>query len=533
MSSDVRQTYTISQNRARVLWRESRCAEGCSFCSRSLRKFGPTLWLPRCGVGQWGRQYKTAEVESIIFYQSVEHMLVKQSIDSSGKIIPPPSTETPEHWKQRMQWWHDAHFGMFIHFGLYSGLEGEYKGKPVTDGGAEWYQEHTGLDSQTYEKMAVPKFQPSEDATDVWTDVAKAAGCEYVVLTSKHHEGFGLFGSKYGNFNAKEVLGRDIVREYIDSCRQKGLGVGLYHSLIDWKHPQYDSRSAPSMPYPEGEAKRTEDIPRDHNVYLEYLHDQVGELLTNYGKVDILWFDFSHFSFEGDEAWKATSLLSKVKSLQPEIIVNNRLFRRPEAGASGDGTSEISPTLDPRYGDFITPEQYIPTTGIPINWEACETLNHTWGYSKFDHDFKSSEELIQTLCSVVSRGGNFLLNIGPKGDGSVDTTSLDRMKAIGKWLDVYNESIKGTKASPFDESFDWGVITIKGSVMYLHIFKLPEDGVITLPLKSKEVVNAYYIEGGKNVIASEKDDGLELNVQIEKLPNVYCSVVKVIFDSSI
>ena len=142
-------------------------------------------------------------------------MLEKKELDSTGRLAPPPSTETPEHWKQRMQWWHDAHFGMFIHFGLYSGLEGQYNGKPVSSGGVEWYQEITGLDSPTYARMAVPKFKPAANSAEVWTDVAKVAGAEYVVLTSKHHEGFGLFESKVGQFTSKAITDRDIVKEYI------------------------------------------------------------------------------------------------------------------------------------------------------------------------------------------------------------------------------------------------------------------------------------------------------------------------------
>jgi alpha-L-fucosidase len=219
--------------------------------------------------------------------------------DNNPEPPPPPSNESIEQWNQRMKWWKDAKFGMFIHYGLYSGLEADYKGSPLPRGQAEWYQQVVGLDSVTYENMAMPKFKPSEEATAIWTDLAVKAGCQYVVLTSKHHEGFGLFESKLGDFNAKARINRDLVHEYVANCRDRNLKVGLYHSLIDWHHAHYDSSSQPTMPYPEGEKERTKHVKRDHSKYLEYLHGQVEEILTNYGNLDILWFDFSHFGFDG------------------------------------------------------------------------------------------------------------------------------------------------------------------------------------------------------------------------------------------
>lgn len=423
-----------------------------------------------------------------------------------------------------MQWWNDAHFGMFIHYGLYSGLEGDYDGKPCYKDDPAWYQKEVELDSVTYENMAAPKFKVGLDATKVWTDLAKKAHCEYVVLTTKHHEGFGLFDSKLGRFNSKKFIGRDLVEEFVIDCHKNNLRVGFYHSLLDWNHPEYDSSSAPEMPYPIGELERTAGKKRDHTKYLEYLHSQVEELMTNYGKVDVLWFDFSHFDFEGDEAWKASELLSKVRSRQPEIVVNNRLYRRPEAGSSGDGTGDISPHLDSQFGDFITPEQCIPTTSMPVSWESCLTLNDTWSYSRFDHHFKSSRELIQTLCKVVSMGGNLLLNIGPKVDGSLSPETIDRMESIGKWMDVYDEAIKGTTQSPLDDQFEWGCVTLKNNILYLHLFDAPKDSRLSIPL-DKNVKNAYFIEGGRKVEFSYSNDK-QLTLAITETPNPYCSVIK-------
>lgn len=444
---------------------------------------------------------------------------------------PPPSGELIEDWKKRMQWWHESKFGMFIHFGLYSGLEGEYKGAPLPNGlNAEWYQQDTGLDSVTYEEMAIPKFSPSKDATEIWTDLALKAGCQYVVLTSKHHEGFGLFGSKLGAFNMKSKFDRDLVEEYANSCRKRNLKVGLYHSLIDWKHPEYDHSLAdqPLMPFPKNEKERTKDMKRDHSKYIEYLHGQVQELLSNYGTVDILWFDFSQPGFDGDKAWKAHELLEKVHKLQPHIVVNNRLYSRKEAGRTDKTTSFISPELDRRYGDFITPEQFLPPEALDVNWESCMTLNTTWGYSKFDHEYKSSNELIWNLVSVVSRGGNFLLNIGPKGDGSLSLETVQRMQDIGKWMSINNESILKSDMAPFGE-LPWGVATQKERTMlYLHINRqLYENSgkkvMVNQILKVKEASFLGYFDSSVNVVKGNENTAFTFN----ELP-ADISVIKVV-----
>lgn len=420
----------------------------------------------------------------------------------STEPAPPPSKESIEDWNERMQWWKDSKFGMFIHYGLYSGLEGEYKGSPIAKGLAEWYQQVVGLDSETYEKMAIPKFKPSKEATEVWTDLAVKAGCQYVVLTSKHHEGFGLFESKLGDFNSKAKIDRDLVSEYVDNCRQRNLKVGLYHSLIDWKHRDYDSSSKPSMPYPKGESERTKHVKKDHSKYIEYLHGQVQEILSNYGTIDILWFDFSHFGFDGEKAWKAHELLEKIRKLQSKIVVNNRMYRRKEAGFAGDKTDDIVPELDRRYGDFITPEQFVPPEGIQVNWESCMTLNNTWGYSRFDHEFKSLNELIWNLVSVVSRGGNFLLNIGPKVDGSLTPQTMDRMQGIGEWMAVNKEAILKCDMSPFGE-VPWGAVTCsRENNLYLHVNRemFDKSAQKVIINKSLNVKRAFFLGDSKQTI---------------------------------
>lgn len=425
--------------------------------------------------------------------------------------------ETPAERDARMAWWREARFGMFVHWGLYSGLAGTWEGKPVGKrGGMEWIQERVKADTETYAKKAIPLFRPSADFARGWARLAKEAGCRYVVFTTKHHEGFALHDSKVSDFDAGSVLGRDLVREIVGAVRAEGLRVGFYHSVIDWHHDQYAyarSRQLPhplkGKPYPNGE--------RDHAKYIAYLHAQVDELVSNYGTVDILWWDYSSQDFQGDEAWKATELMAKVRARQPAIIMNNRLYRLPEAGWTGMGTASVAPRLDPRYGDFLTPEQHIPATGMPgVDWETCMTMNTTWGYSEHDHAWKSDETLIRNLVDIASKGGNYLLNIGPKGDGSVPEESVKAMRAIGAWMKVNGEAIYGTTASPF-EKLPWGRCTKKAgageTTLYLHVFDWPADGKLLVPGLRNAPAEAFLLAtpGGKLQVEAGPDGvGVEL-----------------------
>jgi alpha-L-fucosidase len=412
----------------------------------------------------------------------------------------PARAETPAERDARMAWWREARFGMFVHWGLYSGLAGTWEGKPVgLKGGMEWIQQRVKADTDPYAKVALPLFKPTKNFAREWATLAKAAGCRYLVFTSKHHEGFALHDSKVGDYNAGARLHRDLVQEIVAAAREQGLKVGFYHSVIDWHHDQYAyarSKQLPhplkGQPYPNGE--------RDHAKYVNYLHQQVTELVSNYGKVDILWWDYSAQDFQGDEAWRAFDLMKTVRARQPTIIMNNRLFRSPEAGWAGMGTTGYLPQLDPQYGDFITPEQHIPATGMPgVDWETCMTLNTTWGFSEHDHAWKSDETLIRNLVDIASKGGNYLLNIGPKGDGSVPAESVKSLQAIGMWMRTNSEAIYGTKASPFEKPA-WGRCTQKSLAggntrLYLHVFDWPADGQLVVPLTAKPIA-AKLLGGG-------------------------------------
>lgn len=406
--------------------------------------------------------------------------------DSAASSAP---AETPAQRDARMAWWREARFGMFVHWGLYSGLAGTWDGKPVaTQGGMEWIQQRVKADTDTYAKAALPKFKPTPGFAREWARLAKEAGCRYLVFTTKHHDGFGLYASKAGDYNAGAKLQRDLVKEIVAACHAEGLKVGFYHSVIDWHHDQYAYAKSKQLPHPlKGTPYPNGD--RDHAKYLAYLHQQVGELVSRYGKVDVLWWDYSAQDFQGDEAWRATELMKLVRTAQPKIIMNNRLYRTPEAGWKSMGTEGYTPQLDPRYGDFITPEQHIPATGMPgVDWETCMTLNTTWGFSEHDHAWKSDETLIRNLIDIASKGGNYLLNIGPRGDGSIPAESTASLRAIGAWMKRNGEAIYGTQASPF-ASLAWGRCTQKknsasSTRLYLHVFDWPKDGQLLVPVAS-------------------------------------------------
>jgi alpha-L-fucosidase len=435
---------------------------------------------------------QTLAVAGIIL--AVQCVAIGKGAGGAGK----PESSTAHD--ARMKWWREARFGMFVHWGLYSGLAGTWEGKPAgTSGGMEWIQQIVKADTDTYARAAVPKFRPKPGFAREWARLAKEAGCSYVVFTTKHHEGFALHDSKVGDFDAGSILQRDLVREIVTALRAEGLRVGFYHSVIDWHHDQYAYALSKQLPHPL-KGKPYPNGSRDHARYVEYLHAQAEELVKNYGPVDVLWWDYSAQDFQGDQAWRATELMAMVRKHQPSIIMNNRLFRTPEAGWKSMGTDGFAGTLDWRYGDFITPEQHIPDTGMPgIDWETCMTMNTTWGYSEHDHQWKSSETLIRNLADIASKGGNYLLNIGPKGDGTVPEESVRAMHAIGAWMKVNRESIVGTTASPVAKPA-WGCITARETerttTLYLHVFDRPSNGELTLAGVPNKIRKAKLLGGG-------------------------------------
>lgn len=419
---------------------------------------------------------QTTEIGSRInkFTKSIhlQELVSDERIGSEGA-----PDESIEQRNMRMKWWRDGKFGMFIHYGLYSGLAGEFNGKKY-EGCVEWIQMQSGADFDNYKKEAIPRFTPKNGMAEEWIKLAKEAGCTYAVLTSRHHEGFNLFDTPNYDFNVKKIKGIDIVKEYADACEKYGIKAGYYFSLIDWNHPDYDPTGS-GIAYPEGNYKAAQQGTRhfgNHKKYKEYLFTIFNELLNNY-KVDLIWWDFSQSKFQGDAAWGATRLMKALFSKYPNAIQNNRLYHSDNH--LSEGGIKVTPTWK---GDYSTAEHHIPATGIDGDWEACQTLNGTWGYSANNQKWKSANTLIQELVDVVSRGGNFLLNIGPKPDGSIPEESIKLFKTIGQWMKINGEAIYATKASPFEEEFKWGRVTRKGTdKLYLILYKKTDNGKIKIP----------------------------------------------------
>ena len=462
--------------------------------------------------------------------------------------LPAQPTETQEQRDARMAWWREARFGMFVHWGLYSGLAGTWDGKPAgTNGGMEWIQYYVKADTDTYAKAALPRFKPQPGFARQWARLAKAAGCRYLVFTTKHHEGFALHDSKVSDFDAGSVLHRDLVREIMDACHAEGLRVGFYHSVIDWHHDQYEYARSKQLPHPLN-GRPYPNGARDHAKYLDYLFGEVDELLSNYGPVDILWWDYSAQDFQGQEAWRAFDLMKLVREKQPGIIMNNRLFRSPEAGWSGMGTDGYAARLDTQYGDFVTPEQHIPATGMPgLDWESCMTLNTTWGYSDHDHAWKSSTNLIRNLVDIASKGGNYLLNIGPKGDGSLTPETVKSFQAIGAWMKVNGEAIYGSGPTPFGAeagkfsatekdkkgqpifipAWDWRATTKPGKI-YVALFNWPASGKIELPGLQRKVKKAYLLVDHQPLKVEPSAAGVSILLPAtapDKIASVICLVL--------
>lgn len=341
------------------------------------------------------------------------------------------------------------------------------------------------------------EFNPTDYDPKKWAHMAKQAGMKYMVLTAKHHDGFCLFDSQYTDFKSTNTrCGRDLVREYVDAVRGEGLKVGLYYSLLDWHHEDYPHFSDSAHPM-----YQNPDYPDEGRVwerYLEYMHNQVRELCTNYGKIDILWFDYSFGEYSG-EKWGATKLVNMVRTLQPGVIIDNRL----EVSGSGLGSLASGNPL-PYHGDFVSPEQIIPQEGIrdvngkPLIWEACFTMNDSWGYRLTDKYFKPASMLIKKLVECVSKGGNMLLNVGPDAKGNFPEESVHILQEIGKWMDKNSESIYGCGMSEMPRP-DFGRITQKGNLLYYHIFDNTIGPIPLLGIEKKDVKKIRLISSGAEV----------------------------------
>lgn len=428
-----------------------------------------------------------------VMYVMAGALLLGNVCPGQEAAVAPAVTETAPESKEardaRMQWWRDAKFGMFIHYGLYSGLAGEFMGVP---GGGEWIQCNLGLDTESYAAVALPLFQPAPGCTEAWAALAKEAGCRYMVLTSKHHEGFALFDACNSDYCSGQLLGRDLVKEFTDSARAAGMRVGLYHSVIDWHQKDYDNTICPDLCYPVNQATmlKFKEIPRNQAAYQEYLHTQVRQLVRNYGPIDIMWWDYSQGAAEG-EAWKAQELMQTCRDANPGVIFNNRLY-----SFSGFDPSQDNQALDFTKGDFSTPEKRIPREGYPgRDWEACMTIGNHWGYNRNDHkNYKSPETIIYQLQECAAKGGNLLLNIGPKADGSIPEGIVEVFKRVGAWMKVNGEAVYNSR--PLRDAVDLPE-EVLGSVVWDDIYLfLPKrqpgeeemDYVLSIPANQVDAV---------------------------------------------
>jgi alpha-L-fucosidase len=366
----------------------------------------------------------------------------------------------------RMKWWHEARFGMFIHWGLYSVI-----------GRHEWVMENEGIPVAEYEQVA-KRFKPKPFPARDWAKLAKAAGQKYMVMTTKHHEGFCHFDSKLTDYTAaKQGPGRDLVREYVDAARAEGLRVGFYYSLMDWHHPD-GARCA------HDEAARRR--------FVDYIHGQIRELLTNYGKIDILWYDVpSPLDAKG---WESEKMDRMVFELQPEIIVNNR---------------------NKLEGDFATPEQTIRAEQRA--WESCMTMNDSWGYQKNDDAWKTPKTVVRNLITCSRDTGNYLLNIGPKPDGSIPEESVKILTAVGKWMDRNGASIYDTDVCQPRRS-NYASFTRKGNTLYMHVWFWPGETVALAGLMN-QVKSARLLAGGKAVKFEQEKFRVRFTGLPEKAPD--------------
>ena len=407
--------------------------------------------------------------------------------------------ESPAQRDARMKWWREARFGLFIHWGVYSVPAGTWQGKRIPNIG-EWIMNYGKIPVADYAAFT-KQFNPVKFDANKWVEIAKDAGVKYMVITSKHHDGFAMFHTAVDDYNIYDAtpFKRDPLKELSSAAATHDMKLGFYYSQSqDWHHPGGAALKG-------GHWDKAQD--GDYDAYLKNIAEpQVREILTNYGKVAELWFD-TPVDMTPERAAPFLDLLK----LQPEMVFNNRLM------AGG------------KVGDFSTPEQYIPATGLPgKDWETCMTMNDTWGFKSYDDHWKSAADLIHNLINAASKGGNYLLNVGPTSEGEIPPASVERLAAIGKWMKVNSDAIYATTASPFRLQH-WGRCTkkIEGekTTLYLEVFDWPKDGALNVPIKNA-VAKAYLLaDPSRTFAAKSDDDGGQIITLTGDAPDAAASVV--------
>ncbi len=421
--------------------------------------------------------------------------------------------ETKEQRDARMGWWRDAKFGMFIHWGVYSVPAGFYQDKPVP-GIGEWIMNKGKIPMAEYQQFA-KEFNPVKYDADAWVRAAKDAGMKYIVITTKHHDGFALFDSKANDWNVVKATpyGKDLIQPLAESCRKHGIKLGFYYSQAqDWNNGGSASG---------GKWDKAQE--HDMDDYIDKVAvPQVKELLSNYGEFpSVIWWDTP----TGMNTNRAQKLYEVVRTFRPDLIQNNRL---------GGGFK----------GDTDTPEQKIPAKGFPgRDWETCMTMNKTWGFKRDDHDWKSAETLIRQLCDIASKGGNYLLNVGPTSEGLIPQPSIERLAEVGRWMRVNSEAIYGTTATPFGSEFgeavktrdgygkdtmvssanDWRATTKPGKI-YLIIFNWPTNGTFELPAVASKVTGAHLLAGKETLKFKQTEAEVSISLPA-KAPDEVAAVI--------
>ena len=418
--------------------------------------------------------------------------------------------ETPEQKAKRVKWWTDARFGMFIHWGTYS-LAARH----------EWVKHNERMTDSVYQKY-FDNFNPDEFDPKKWAKEAKAAGMKYAVLTTKHHEGFCLFDSKYTNYKATNTQAhRDLVKEFVDAFRSEGIKVGFYYSLLDWHYPDYTIDDAHPQRAPDNYTDEQKaayyakvNKGRDMNKYRQYLKNQVTELLTKYGKIDILWLDWTWDKGakygKHPQDWDAVNLIKLVRKLQPGIIVNNRL------GLDQDGYTD--------GGDFVTPEQVKPAELLKYKgkyWETCQTFSGSWGYYRDETTWKNQRQLLDLLVTSAANGGNLILNVGPTGRGEFDYRATKALDSLAYWMHENNLSIYNCTYPPDEYNIpesmnDRLTYNPKTKKLYLHLFNYPEDGQLTLPGYNGKIKYAQFLNDDSEVPFTVAENGTDLILKLPK-----------------
>jgi alpha-L-fucosidase len=410
-------------------------------------------------------------------------MASSKTPENNGKVEAPSDDE-------RMAWWREAKFGLFIHWGVYAVPAGKY-GDNINHG--EWIMHRARIPSAEYKKYA-SQFNPVKYDPKAWVNVAKEAGMRYIVITSKHHDGFALYPSDVTEWDVADATpyGKDLLGPLVKEAKKAGLKMGFYYSQAqDWNHP-----GGAKSRFQEGDGW-DEAHKGDFDAYLENIAlPQAKELLSHY-PLDIFWWDTPTWMNE-----ERTLPFVEALKVRPDIITNNRL------GVEGDTK---------------TPEQFVPVTGHEGDWETCMTMNRHWGYNAYDDDWKSSEELIHKLIEICSKGGNFLLNVGPTAEGEFPQPCIERLQDMGAWLKVNEEAIYGTTSGPFTY-LSWGYATRKGDLLYLHVTDWPNNGKLNVPLTSEAVEAALLVEPDRMLSVKVEDERIVIDLPSEA-PDPVASVI--------